>query len=690
MPANYIQYKPKTGGGLPWLPIGLLILFIICMVVVFRYVASETEKKQHFLSLLSSQALLSQQMAASASQTALLDGTKAFSYLQSIRDQFKTELKQLKTSDAEFADKYRTEIALIDKEWEAYREKLDMILFGQKILSDTQKHAGAIRKHIPDLQQASENIAQKLVNINVSSTQLIHASRQGMLIQRIDNNLNRVMFGDKSINTAADQFAADAKQFSKVINGMVLGNPDLQLKPVKDQKLQADIRKVANQFRDVSEKVSTILDVAPALNKLANASFSVESHARGLLRAIITLQNRVEMEGRNLSLWNLLGFAFGLLALLAAVLLGFSLFRQTRERLKQAKLEHDKQQAAIMQLLDEMSTLAEGDLTIKATVSESITGAIADSVNYAVEALRNLVAKINNSSGVLTEYASNADDTVKELSVASLQQDQEITKATGLIVEVTDSIHKVSQNASSSAEVARKSLDISRAGAQQVRQTISGMDAIREQIQITSKRIKRLSESSQEVGNIMHLMNDIAEQTNVLALNAAIQSSSARQFAPVQGQNFSSLADEVQQLAQDASDATAKVELLVKTMLTDTKEVVASMEMTTANVVEGARNAETAKQALNEIENVSVQLARLIANISVAAGKQEASTKQVHQVMQNIQEITFQTTEKVEETSQFIGKLNRNTAELRESIYGFVLPQDKQDLAENLSTVSLP
>jgi len=667
---------------IPWLPIIILFLCIVCMVLVFRFTAIEAEKTQRYLSILSNQALVSQQMAANATQSILMDNDSDFQRLQVLRDQFIDDFLALKSIDNELSTLYATEISQLEKTWHNYRDKVDMILFGQKILADTQKHAQSIRQRIPQLQTESEKIAKALLDQGVSAKQIMLASQQSMLIQRIDNNLNRVMFGDQVVGTATRQFAKDAKRFGRIINGMVLGDRALALALVDDDALLEKMRQVASQFRQVSEEVSTILDVAPALRKLTDASSSLQIQARDLLKVSRDLQRKVEMDGRSLRLWNLLGLFFGVLALLSAIWLGFSLFWQARRQWRQAQKEHDKQQAAIMQLLDEMDTLAEGNLTLKATVSESITGAIADSVNYAVEALRNLVVKINNTSGKLTEYANSTDNTVQQLLTASESQDREITQATGLIVDVTNSIRQVSQNASSSADVAKKSLAISRNGAQQIRHTISGMDAVREQIQGTSKRIKRLSESSQEVGNIMHLMNDITEQTKVLALNAAIFSSSHKardgygSFQPSEqsGQNFSHLADEVQQLAQDAGQATRKVELLVKTMLTDTKEAVTSMEMTTANVVEGAHNAETAKAALNEIETVFAQLARLIANISVAAEQQAAKTNQVHQAMRNIQEMTCQTNEKVEETSHFIRKLNQTTAELRESIYGFVLP----------------
>lgn len=667
-------YKNDTQGGLSWLPIAALIVFIACMVVAFEYAAVENSKTQRYMSLLSEQSLLSQQMAASTSQSVLLDGKKAFEYIKELRDKFDANLQQIDEIDADFSQNYRTERALLDKEWKVYREKVNMILFGQKIISDAKLHAENINHLIPSLYKQSEKITRRLVNDNLPAEQIVMISRQSMLLQRIDNNLNRVLSGDKNIDEAAKQFASDTEEFGRVINALLKGNSRKNITAVKQASVINLLNKTSTFFRQVSEKVGTILDIAPALNKLSNASFSIETQSRILLRAILKLKDKLQEREEQNALYKLGGFLFGGLALLTAILLGYLLFKQARKRIKFSSHQHEKQQAAIVQLLEEMNTLAEGDLTIRATVTESITGAIADSVNYAVEALRILVTKINNTSGELTRYATKADKNIQLLSTSSQQQKQKIDDSSRSISTLINAIKKVSENARSSAEVAQKSLEISHTGAATVRNTITGMSAIREQIQSTSKRIKRLSESSQEISKIVHLMNDIAEQTNVLALNAAIQASAAK--TQNNSQNFSALSDEVQQLSLDASEATRKIEVLVKAILADTEEAVVSMELTTTNVVDGTRNAENAKDSLNEIENVSTQLAELIAGISTTSMSQSSAAEQIAEAISSIQTITQKTTDQVEETTQHIGNLTKTTAELRESIYGFVLPHE--------------
>ena len=368
------------------------------------------------------------------------------------------------------------------------------------------------------------------------------------------------------------------------------------------------------------------------------------------------------------------GLLISSVALISAFWVIYLFYRFARQQREWARLEQE-QQASILCLLDEMSTLAEGDLTIKATVSNNITGAIADSVNYAVDALRELVMKIDDTSERLTRFAQVTDNRLGQLSTASTRQSEEIAVASTAIDAMTQSVHKVSRNAASSSEVAHKSLDISKAGAQTVRSAITDMVAVREQIQATSKRIKRLGESSQEVGDIVRLMNDIAEHTNILALNASIQTSGSGGS----DKSFARVTDEVQQLAQRSAEANRKIDVLVQAIQTDTQEAIASMEQTTARVVTSSRNAESAGAALDEVEEVSSSLARLIANISEAAIKQADVTGQVTGAMQSIHEVTTQTDQYSKEAMGLVTNLNQTSAELRRSIRDFTIARTSAD-----------
>jgi twitching motility protein PilJ len=334
-------------------------------------------------------------------------------------------------------------------------------------------------------------------------------------------------------------------------------------------------------------------------------------------------------------------------------------------------MQNERNQQAILRLLDELSSLADGDLTVQATVTEDITGAIADSINYAIEALRELVTTINHSAIKLDAATRQTQALSTHLAKASSAQSKQIGAASESVAEMAASTEEVSGNAERSADVARHSVDIAHKGGDAVRRTIDGMNAIRENIQETSKRIKRLGESSQEIGNIVELINDIAEQTNILALNASIQASMAGEA----GRGFAVVADEVQRLAERAANATRQIEVLVRTIQADTNEAVVSMERTTTDVVGGALLAENAGAALEEIEQVSNQIASLVQNISASARHQATSSQSISRNMQVLREISSQTAESTTATSDSIGKLAELAAQLRKSVTGFRLPE---------------
>jgi twitching motility protein PilJ len=342
------------------------------------------------------------------------------------------------------------------------------------------------------------------------------------------------------------------------------------------------------------------------------------------------------------------------------------------EALHQAQ-QNDRNQRAILRLLDEIATLGDGDLTVKASVTEEITGAIADSINYAIETLRTLVATIHASALSLDAAAKSTQAAAAHLAKASAGQSKQVTSSTEAVAEMAGSIEEVSANAERCADVARHAVDVSHKGGDAVRRTIDGMNTIRETIQETSKRIKRLGESSQEIGNIVELINDIAEQTNILALNASIQASMAGEA----GRGFAVVADEVQRLAERAAAATKQIDVLVRTIQSDTNEAVVSMERSTTDVVGGALLAENAGTALGEIEQVSNQIASLMLNISASARQQVAVSASISGSMQVLREISVQTAESTTGMSQSIGRLADLSAQLRQAAAGFQLPPEE-------------
>ncbi|KAA3640898.1 MAG: methyl-accepting chemotaxis protein [Proteobacteria bacterium] len=522
---------------------------------------------------------------------------------------------------------------------------------------------------IPILQASSDAVVKRLVTINGDRDLIYLASQQLVLADRMLRRMSEILKGGAASIQAADSLDRDAKRFQEVLNIMFNGSDDIDA--ISDDRAIEALGEVYSAFDSVQEDITSVLgamELFDAQTAASDIEIDVEifvENAEQLRNGLGGIKQTVPSE--------LIGWVIAGLSFLWLLWIFRTLSRNDRVRAVVAQEQNERNQQAILRLLDEMGSLADGDLTVNATVSEDITGAIADSVNFAIEALRSLVKTINDASVGVTSAAQEAQATAMHLAEASEHQATQITNASAAINEIAVSIDEVSKNSLESADVAQRSVLIAHNGAEVVRDTIKGMNNIRTQIQDTSKRIKRLGESSQEIGNIVELINDIAEQTNILALNAAIQAASSGES----GRGFAVVADEVQQLAERASSATRQIEGIVKTIQTDTNEAVKSMEQTTTEVVGGARKAEDAGEALTEIETVSNDLAELIQNISEAARQQSVAATNISGTMNVIQEITTQTSAGTQQTAESIGNLVELATELRKSVEDFKLPEDE-------------
>ncbi|HPQ87256.1 MAG TPA: methyl-accepting chemotaxis protein, partial [Gammaproteobacteria bacterium] len=557
----------------------------------------------------------------------------------------------------------------LNTSWFTIQSNVDKILDKQVLIQDMNAIYNKFASEIPLLQSKNNEVVNQLVVIKGDRELIKLAGEQQVLADRMLRRMGEVLKGGMAAVQASEDLASDTRRFSRVLNGMF--NGDDTIKAVTDDTVLESLGQVYNIFSSLQGDIEEVMNAQElyeaqvATEDIGNDIPTFINKANDLsevLKGIIPKFPSVEVQ-----------YALGGLSLLWLIVILFSMTKNDRKRAKVAQELNERNQLAILRLLDEMGSLADGDLTVNATVSEDITGAIADSVNFAVEALRSLVKTINDASVGVASAAQEAQATALHLAEASEHQAQQITNASTAINEIAVSIDEVSINSLESADVAQRSVLIAHNGAEIVRQTIEGMDNIRNQIQETSKRIKRLGESSQEIGNIVELINDISEQTNILALNAAIQAASAGEA----GRGFAVVADEVQSLAERASNATKQIETLVQTIQSDTNEAVASMEQTTAEVVDGAKRAENAGDALTEIEAVSNDLAELIQNISESAKQQSVAATNISGTMNVIQEITTQTSVGTQQTAESIGNLVELANELRLSVQDFKLPTEE-------------
>jgi twitching motility protein PilJ len=525
----------------------------------------------------------------------------------------------------------------------------------------------------------------------MSSALTAAASRAAAIVQKSDGLLDNAgstaimqQFQQRADNVR--QLAAGLAQAPDAANANAMLEDIAFLRSVAaglaGENSQYDIRPLGGAVRD-----NTLLPILDDLTELESQSQIISSNVNkvaGLASTLAELDDSAGKLGRTFvssagggvlpgflqsALIPLALIALALIFVLVLLLLN-SKSASFEQMAREQSEQNDRNQQAILRLLDEMGSLADGDLTVEATVTEDITGTIADSFNYAIEELRKLVATVNETSIMVDSAAKQTENTATHMAKAAENQAREISAATESVVSMAASIEEVSGNAERSSDVARHSVEVAHKGGEAVRRTIDGMNAIRETIQDTSKRIKRLGESSQEIGNIVELINDIAEQTNILALNASIQASMAGEA----GRGFAVVADEVQRLAERSTNATKQIEVLVRTIQADTNEAVVSMERSTTDVVGGALLAENAGAALDEIEQVSNQIASLVQNISGSARQQAGAAADVTRRTTRLREISEQTGKATTATAAAISKLSELASQLRKTVAGFTLP----------------
>jgi len=657
----------------------LLLASLALALLSFFHIERWFDYDARYMSEAAGQQILAQRIAKYG--LAASQGEKAaFASLREARNAFQNSMLILKEgSESEglppSPDEVDTSLHQAEGAWQALREVVDKILANEDAFGQIRNLISTTTTQLPKLEAGADEVARILVSRGASREQVLIAANQMMLAQRIENNLRRVLSGGGETLTSIDLFSQDADRFGQVLEGMLSGGAEIGVERVQYPDGRRKLEALAGTFKQVSAAKAKLADLVPgvldALNAVGEAnaaSDKTDQTLKDLHAAYRKMPGRLTLLG--IAVGPLTVLLFGGLAAVFLILLGSQMLVEARRREAESKSLNEANQKAILKLLDEMGDLADGDLTVAATVTENITGAIADSINYAIEALRNLVTTINETSERISGASQESRATAMHLAEASGLQAQQIAQATTAIKDMTLAIDGMASDAKESAEVAQRSVEIASKGAETVRSTIQGMDTIREQIQETAKRIKRLGESSQEIGDIVELIDDIADQTNILALNAAMQAAMAGEA----GRGFAVVADEVQRLAERSSNATKQIEALVKTIQADTNQAVTSMEGSTAGVVKGAKLAEDAGEALMEIENVSNYIAELTRKIADSAVYQSQEAGKIDDGMGVIQEITSQTADGTRQTAASVGTLAELADELQRSVAGFRLP----------------
>jgi twitching motility protein PilJ len=655
--------------GLPFLLTGM-VLSIVAVIWFLVVNTQRSERESKYIEQSSQLLMLSQRLAKDARE-AVVGQPVAFKTLKDSRDRFDVIVNNLRNGNAETnvqpsPPEVAPQLDAVVRLWapkpnEGLRAQVDQILSQEKALFAMHDHVLAINQMSPLLLAVSDEIVELGGGSGMRQGDLYLASRQGMLSQRIAKDVNLFSQGGNEAAVAAAQFGKDAKLFK---------DTEVKLRRVAPRGVQTKLDESAAIFNEINNHVEGILGSAAELFVSQRASQQIFEQSDPLLKKSTELVDTYTGLGGERSSIQAAIIVAGVAALGFLLLLARKLVSDAGDRARVSTDQNRSTQDAILKLLDEMGDLADGDLTIQPEVTEQITGAIADSINYAVREMRSLVARIKNAASQVAVASENSRQTATELTEAALRQAAQISEATNKMTAMARSMDDMSKSAERSAEVAQGSVATAKRGAIAVQDTIRGMDQMREQIQETAKRIKRLGESSQQIGEIVELINDIAEQTNILSLNAAIQAAMAGEA----GRGFAVVADEVQRLAERSAEATKQIGELVKTIQADTNEAVASMEQATHGVVEATRLADAAGQALGEIESVSEQLSNLIVNIARDAHRQSESATDISGSMAKIQETTTLTSTGTRQAAESIGKLSDLARELQASVAGFKLP----------------
>jgi twitching motility protein PilJ len=625
----------------------------------------------------------SQRLAKSVSQ-AIIGSASAFPEVRESTEVLTRNVRSLATGEGDVAaapSALQEQVASLLPLVEKAERNSAVVLGQQQTLTQVGQALRAINRQSGDLLETAETVSSLKLQSGASAAELSAVGQLVMLTQRIGKSANEFLTSEGVSAEAVFLLGKDLNSFKEIAEGVVQGNPELRLPGTRDAQTREKLQLLLQQYEKTRTEAAAILSNLQGLVAAREAQSAIVADSEPLRRGLDTLQQGLGGTGgfggwrlllALLSLAALAAGAFGLLRLFVldqtARARASDAQRLEAERQEQeAKRVNDANQAAILRLMNELQTVAEGDLTQQATVTEDITGAIADSVNYTVEELRTLVEQVQTTVGRVSETTAQVESTSIELLGASTEQLREIKSTGDEVLQMAGRINDVSAQAQETASVARQSLAAAESGRSAVNNAIGGMNAIRDQIQETSKRIKRLGESSQEIGEITELISDITEQTNVLALNAAIQAASAGEA----GRGFSVVAEEVQRLAERSADATRQIAAIVRTIQTDTQDAVGAMERSTQGVVEGARLSDAAGAALGDIDRVTRELADLIQRISQEAQKEAQQANEVAANIQHIFAVTEQTAEGTRSTAQMVRDLSRSAEELKTSVSRF-------------------
>lgn len=664
-----------------WIPIlrGVLIILFFITFLSFWLLERQNTYIKSNLSEISDLKTLTQIITTDTTEAVINADRRAFQDLRRDLNEFEHHLtvllrgKQNEVGDIIVPPNLSVikseQMKTVQQIWETVKKEGEFILTNEApLLALYETSIKSLAPTIDELQVNYLKLIQFLKQKDTHAFEILGLiAEQSFELVQIEDNIKIILQVEKNTKDLEERLPKQIKYFVKEFDEIRAKNTDPSLIPLLVEMQQ--------QIETVAGDANHIAQVGGLLYKLYESRQKISDLRNDFLAAVKELEKAYITAFQEQFFSKTLSFLLSGITLLVLLLLVYFSYRENLLDLKIAEEEKQKLEMEIKQLVDELENLASGDLAVVATKKSTITTDIAEAINYAINALRKLVVTINNTAKRLGISTREVKKIANDLAKASERQSTEILEATGSINAMAESIDLVSEHAKSSALVAENSVNIAKEGALVVKNTKEGMARIHEQIQDTEKRIRRLGESSHEIGEITSLIDEISEQTNILALNAAIQAAMAGDA----GKGFAVVADEVQRLAEKSGGATKEVENLVKTIQNDTSRAVESMEKAMTEVVNGTALANDAGAALEKIEQVSQNLSALIQDISKAAMEQSIVATKISKMMVVIEDITKLTTTSSLNTSDAISNLAHLVDELHISVEEFKLPTDQYE-----------
>jgi len=652
----------------------LVVLLISSVITITNLLNSNYINTKRSVNLeKTSQMLMHAQRLAKSASIILSDKTIFDELLESkikVDDNFRELMQESKASQLDNSIKKHLDKIL--PFWISTEAATHNILKNKKLISEINKSYKYVLEESSAFIEASENInnfiRQNRINVDQDTVNLI------LIANRLLYNMNRLYTqqADADIVFAVNK---DLINFQKIIT-IFKEKPDYT--PIKE-----DVEKLDKLFIEYRESIRSILDVMPAFITIKKSQSIILMHSEILRKEISDLQKKFSMHLAPNLLNGVWPTIFGMLSFISLICLTFFAVKDYKARAFEAhkrqqeaetnqQIEQQKNsvnQKAIIRLMNELQEIANGNLTQQATVDANITGAIADFINYTVEELKGLVQRVKYTTSQVTQAFNNVQTTSMELLSNTNQQAKQINMSSTKIEEIAVRMHDMSEKTEQSMVIANDAIKVTEDGQIAAQRAIKGMQTIRIQIQDTSKHIKRLGESSIQISEITALIDNITQQTHILAINAAIQAANAGEA----GKGFSVIAKEIQNLADKSGQATQQIGQLINTIQGDVSSAGSAMEYSIQGVVEGSHFTDAMDNALLKIQQTNQ---KLVLSMQEFARNMSAESTVANNISENIKQllnVTEKTLQGTTHTSESMKTLSSVTKKLEQSVSRFIV-----------------